>query len=202
MDNAQKHLDKLRKQIDLRLGKGKADEVLQGVDALTGDETPAEIGQWAEKVTEKLEGSIAQEDLIPIREGCACIKANKYSAYNTKYFPQIREKHPDNDEEYLRAVAAFLNGRGRCGKVVEYADGKIICHFGFGHACVCYVTKGGWEKPTSTTWCRCCQGTVKSILQYVFPEKKCTMEIVETFATGGTDCVFSASFSDDPEQLG
>jgi len=197
MDNAIKHLNKLRKQIDSRLGAGQADEILQGIDELTGHESPEEIGKWAEQVTEKLENSISTENLIPIREECACIKANKHSAYNKKYFPEIRSKYPDNDDEYLKAVAEFLSGKGRCGKVVEYVDGKIISHFGFGNSCVCYVIKGGWGKPPSTTWCRCCQGTVKSILQYVFPDKKCNMDIIETFATGGTDCVFSASYSDD-----
>lgn len=197
MDNSVKHLEKLRKQIDSRLGKGKADEVLEGIREMTGNESPDEIRKWATELNERLEKSISNDDLIPIREECACIKANKYSAYNKKYFPEIRKKHPDNDEEYLKAVAAFLNGRGRCGKIVEYTDGKIISHFGFGDSCVCYVVKGGWEKPPSTTWCRCCQGTIKSILQFVFPDKQCHMDTVETFATGGTDCVFSASYSDE-----
>ena len=197
MDNAVKHFEKLHKQIDIQLGKGKADEILQGITELTGNESPEEIGKWAEQITEKLESSISNEKLISIREECACIKANKYSAYNKNHFPEIRKKYPDSDEEYIKAVAEFLNGRGRCGKIVEYVDGKIISHFGFGDSCVCYVIKGGWRKPPSATWCRCCQGTVKSILQYVFPDKKCNMAIIETFATGGTDCVFSASYSDD-----
>jgi hypothetical protein len=34
------------------------------------------------------------------------------------------------------------------------------------------------------------------VLQYIFPDRRCEMDIVETFATGGTDCVFSASFFD------
>jgi len=194
MDDAVKHLEKTRKYIDLRLGKGKADEILQGMD-LTGSETPEEIGKWAEALTGRLEGAIPEGDLIPIREECACIKANKHTAYNKRYFPEIRKLHPDDDEAYMKAVAEFLNGRGRVGKAVEYVDGKIVCHFGFGDSCVCYVIKGGWGKPPSKTWCRCCQGTVKSILQYVFPERQCNMDIVETFATGGTDCVFSASYS-------
>ena len=197
MDDAVKHLEKLRKQIDLRLGKGKADEILRGMEALTEDESPEVIGKWAEKLTARLEEAIPDEDLIPIREECACIKANKYSAYNKKHFPEIRKKHADNDEEYMKAVAAFLSGKGRVGKTVEYADGKILAHFGFGNSCVCYVIRGGWGSPPSATWCRCCQGTVKSVLQYVFPDKKCHMDIIETFATGGRDCVFSAHYTDE-----
>ncbi len=36
MDNAGKHLEKLQKQIDARLGKGKANEILTGINTLTG----------------------------------------------------------------------------------------------------------------------------------------------------------------------
>ncbi len=195
MDNAGKHLEKLQKHIDAKLGKGKANEILAGINTLTGNETPAETADWAVKITDRLEKSIPQKDLIEIREECACIKANKYSSYNKKYFKEIREKYSDDDEEYLKAIAEFLNGRGRCGKKVEYIDGKIISHFGFGNSCVCYVVKGGWEKPPSTIWCRCCQGTLKSIYQYVFSDKDCHMDIVETFATGGTDCVFKTWYT-------
>ena len=199
MDDAVKHFEKLRKQIDIQLGKGKSGEIFCEADTLTGNESPEEIGIWTEKITEKLENAIPDEKLIPIREECACIKANKYSAYNKKYFPKIREKYPDNDEEYLKAVAEFLSGRGRCGKIVEYADGKIISHFSFSDSCVCAVINSGSGKPPSSTWCRCCQGTVKSILQYVFPDKKYNMDIIETFATGGKDCVFSASYTNETE---
>jgi hypothetical protein len=68
-----------------------------------------------------------------------------------------------NDNDYLKAIAEFLNGRGRCGKKVEYIDGKIYSHYGFGDSCVCYVIKGGWQKLPTKTWCRCCQGTLMSI---------------------------------------
>lgn len=196
MDNAKKHLIKLQKQIDTKLGPRKSDEIFDGLDDLTGDETPEEISKWAADITDRLEKSIKTDDLIQIREECACIKANKYSPYNKKHFKGIREKYPDDDEAYLRAVAEFLTGNGRCGKKVEYVNGKIISHFGFGNSCVCYVIKGGWEKPPSTTWCRCCQGTLKSIYQFVFSEKECHMDIAETFATGGADCIFETWYTD------
>ena len=86
MDHAVKHLEKLRKEIDFRLGKGKGDEILRGLDELTGNESPQEIAKWAETVTAMLESAIPDKDLIPIREACACIKANKYSAYNKNIF--------------------------------------------------------------------------------------------------------------------
>jgi len=189
MDNAKKHIEKMHKYIDAKLGKGKGSELLAGFEEITGNESPKEIAKWAASLSKHLELNIDEKDLIEIREECACIKANKYSAYAKKYFPEIRKNNTD-DENYLKAVAEFMNGRGRCGKKVEYVDGEIISHFGFGNKCVCYVIKGGWERPPSTTWCRCCCGTIKSIYQFVFPEKVCHIDIVETFATGGKDCVF------------
>lgn len=195
MENTKKHLEKLHSQIDKKLGKGKADGILHGLDYVTGNETPEEAVNWARAVTERLEDKINNENLISIREECACIKANKYSAYNKKHFKELREKYPDDDTAYLKAVVALLNLRKRCGKKVELIEGKIISHFGFGNACVCNVVKGGWKNPPSTTWCRCCQGSLKSIYQFVFADKECHMDIVETFATGGSDCIFSTWYT-------
>ncbi len=195
MDNAIKHLAKLRDQIAKRYGLEQADKLLAGVDYLTGEETPEQIGQWAEKLTQRLEEEINEVDLIPIREQCACIKTNKNSPYNKKHFPELRMKYPD-DAEYMKSVAELLNVRGRAGRKVTYEDGKFISRFSFGDKCVCYVIKGGWGKPPSKTWCRCCQGTLKSVFQFVFPDKECHMDIIETFATDGSDCVFSVWYTE------
>ena len=48
-------------------------------------------------------------------------------------------------------------------------------------------------------WCYYCQGALFRIYQFVFPEKSCQMEIVETHATGGKDCVFSTWYTDKEE---
>ena len=193
MDNALKHLEKLKKQIDIQIGEGKAEEILSGLD-LSGSESNEEIALWANELTKRLEDNVSEEKLIKIREECACIKANKYTQYK-KYFKEIREKHPTDDKEYLKAIVEFLNGRGRCGKKVEFVDDRIISTFGFSKECSCYVVKG-WEKPPSITWCRCCQGSLFSIYKHVFPDKKCNMDIIETFANGGSDCVFETWYTD------
>jgi hypothetical protein len=196
LDNAKDHIAKMHKFIDKKLGEGKANELISEFENITGNESPKEIAEWATSLSKHLEETIDEKDLIEIREECACIKANKYSAYAKKYFPELRKDNAD-DKMYLQAVADFMNGRGRCGKKVEYVDGEIISHFGFGNKCACYVIKKGWERPPSTTWCRCCCGTIKSIYQFVFPEKKCHVDIIETFATGGKDCVFRTWYTED-----
>lgn len=194
-DNVKKHCERLVKQIDLSVGKGKGREILSDLCEVTGEETPEDCAKWANAVCKRLEDNINPEKLIHIRQECACVKTNKYSAYNKKYFRELREDNV-NEEDYLTAVANFLNGRPRIGKRVEYVDGKIITYMGEGSSCGCFAVKNGWQKPDSITWCRCCQGTLYSIFQFVFPYKVCHMDIIGTHATGANDCVFTTWYTD------
>lgn len=195
LDNIAKHCERLIKQIDFYIGKGKGKEILSDLCNVSGNETPKECAKWANDVTKRLEENISPEKLILIREQCACVKTNKYSAYNKKYFRELRENNAD-EKDYLKAVADFLNGRPRIGRKVEFVEGKIITHMGSGNSCGCFVVKNGWDKPSSITWCRCCQGTLYSIYRFVFPDKVCHMDIIKTHATGGNDCVFSTWYTD------
>lgn len=195
LGDIKKHHATLCRQIEKHMGKEQSIKILMDIPVPSGGETPQERAKWAELVTECLEKSCDKDQLVQVRQGCACVQTNKYSAYNKKYFPQIRQEHPD-DEEYMKAVAEFLSGRPRIGKRVEYIDRKIITYMGEGRDCGCFVIKGGWDMPTSTTWCYCCQGTLFSLYQFIFPEKTCRMEIIESHATGGKDCIFSTWYEE------
>ncbi|TCL70707.1 hypothetical protein EDC14_100924 [Hydrogenispora ethanolica] len=194
MHNALKHYLVLRGQLDKAFGKEKSREILRGLDGVDGSESPEQASQWAKELVYRLEENIEKERLVTIRENCTCIKCNKYSPL-VKKFQELRKAAPD-DDTYLREVVNFLNGRGRCGKKVGLVDGKIISHFAFSDHCSCHVVKDGWKAPPSVTWCHCCKGSLLSVYQYVFVEKICKMEIVETFATGGKDCVFATYYMD------
>lgn len=195
LDNIKKHCERLVKQTDFYVGEGKGREILSDLYNVTGEETPQECAKWANDVISRLEDNIDSEKLILIRQECACVKTNKYSAYNKKYFKELRENNTD-ENEYLKAVANFLNGRPRIGQKVEFVDGKIITHMGIKNSCGCFTVKNGWDKPESITWCRCCQGTLYSVYQFVLPKKACHMDIVETHATDGSDCVFSTWYTE------
>jgi hypothetical protein len=195
MDNAKKHIEKTRKYIDAKLGKGKGSELLSEFEEITGNETPKETAKWAASLINHLENNIDEKDLIEIREECSCIKANKNSKYAKEYFPKLKKKFP-NDNDYLNACSEFMTKKKRCGKRIEAVKGELISHFSFANQCCCYVIKGGWEKPPTAMWCRCCCGTIKSVYQFVFPERECHVDIMETFATGGNDCVFRTWFTE------
>ena len=114
LDNIIKHCERLVHQIDFYMGKGKGQEILSDLCEVTGRESSKECAKWANDVTKRLEDNIDAEKLIQIRQGCACVKTNKYSAYNKKYFKELRENNID-ETKYLNAVANFLNGRPRIG---------------------------------------------------------------------------------------
>ena len=196
MGRAKRHLKRLQKQIDLRLGKGKAVEILQGLDDLTDSETAQECFEWASRAMERLEDKILIEDLIPIREGCACMGVNKDSPV-AKIFPELRAKHPDDDDAYLNAVAEHLTTKtGRCGDLIEYKDGKLVTNlYKPGHTqCTCAIFYRELQSP-SKTWCYCCQGLLKNVYECVFPEKECHMNTIETLAIGGANCIFETWFT-------
>lgn len=195
LSDIKKHHASICKQIEKHVGKEKSIKILKDIPVPTGGENPQERAVWAAQVSDCLEHSLDKEQIVRVRQGCACVQTNKYSAYNKKYFPELRQTYSD-DEAYMKAVAAFLSGRPRIGAKVEYSDGKFTIYLGEGKSCGCFVIKGGWDKPTSTTWCYCCQGTLFSVLQFVYPTKICHMEIIESHATGGKDCVFSAWYTD------
>jgi len=195
LSDISKHHATLCKQLAKHIGKEKSADILAGIPVPSGNAEPYERAEWATQVSECLERFLDKAHIVQVRQGCACVQTNKYSAYNKKYFPELRKEYP-NDEEYMKSVAAFLSGRPRIGETVECANGRFIIHLGERKGCGCFVIKGGWEKPPSTTWCYCCQGTLFSLFQFVFPEKTCHMEIIESYATDGRDCVFSAWYTD------
>jgi hypothetical protein len=187
-----RHNARLYKEIDKKLGKGKAGQLLKGFMDITGNESPEERAKWANSLMEHLNKNIDKDKLIEIREECACFKCNKNSSFAIKYFPELRKNYP-NENEYINAVAEFMTKKGRCGKKAEVKKGEFISYFynGLLNECTCGVIKKGIVKPfSSTTWCRCCAGLVKSVYQYVFPGKMCHVDIIETIATGGKDCIF------------
>ena len=194
LDNPLKHLNKLAKQITLNCGEETSIEILNGLTYVTGNEDPKEAAAWADKITQRLEQYLNEKTIIKIREECACVYTNKYSTYNKKYFKELRENNK-NEDDYLKAVAKFLSGRPRIGKLVEFKDNFIVTYLGEKRKCGCFVVKGGWDKPPSKTWCRCCQGCLLSVYRFILPNKNCNMDIIETLATGGKDCVFKTWFT-------
>ena len=199
MANLKKHIEKMSKSIDKKLGKGKGSEFLDKYKIVAGYETPKEVEKWVVSLSKHLEKNIDENKLIEIREDCACWKN---SPVTKKVFFELRKTYT-KDKEYLDAVSEFMTKKGRCGKKVEINKGEIISYFSDvplnKHSCACGVLKDcDWKTPLSTTtWCRCCCGFIKNVYKNVFPEKICHVDIMETIVTGGNNCIFRTWFTDE-----
>ena len=114
-----------------------------------------------------------------------------------KKFSKLRTEHPNDDNAYLTAVAEHLTkNAARCSDLIEYKDGKLITHLykAGREKCTCGVFNKEVKAP-SKTWCYCCQGFLKNAYVYVFPEKECHMNTIETLAIGGANCIFETWFT-------
>ena len=128
-----------------------------------------------------------------VREECACVLSNSTSIY-ARTFRRLRKQQSD-DDCYIDAVIEYLNGTRplrRCGVVTR--EGDRIYSTIAEDSCECPVIREGLDSPISQTWCRCSVGSLLCVYREVFPERRCTMEIVETIAGGGARCRFVTTF--------
>ena len=186
MPKLKKHIERVHKSIDARLGKGKGAVLLKRFENIDGNESPKETAKLSIDLINHLEKEIDKKNLSAILEECACWQKSPSAE---KTFSELRKKHSD-DVDYLKAVAHK--------KKAEYINGEIIAYFyrGKKNSCTCPLIKGGYDKPSSPAWCSCCLGFVRNIYKLVFPQKNCHVDIMKTFATGGDDCVFKIWWTD------
>jgi hypothetical protein len=133
------------------------------------------------------------ETCFKIREGCACVLPNEKSIY-ARTFRKLRKVYPD-DDPYLDEVVKYLNATEplrRCGEVTR-EGGRIYSVIARGQ-CACPVLHDGLRDPISVTWCHCSKGSLLSVYRYVFPDKRCEMEILRTVVAGAEDCCFVTTF--------
>lgn len=79
----------------------------------------------------------------------------------------------------------------RCGHL--YQDGEdVFAVLEEGH-CSCSALQA-LETPISPTWCHCCKGSIASVLQEVFPDRQCRIEILETYSAGGQKCLMKIGY--------
>lgn len=167
--------------------------ILAGMDYVTGSAKPAVKAAWAGEMMQRMDRMLDAETCIKVREGCACVLSNEKSIY-ARAFRKLRQLYPDEDE-YIDEVVKYLNATSplrRCGEVTREGD-KIYSVIARDR-CSCPVLQEGLHEPISISWCHCSKGSLLSVYRYVFPEKKCAMDIIRTIATGAEECCFVTTY--------
>lgn len=188
-----RHFRVLREQLDQRVDAATRDALLAGMDYVKDGSSPEIKAHWAVEMMRRMDETLDEATGIAVREGCACVLSNKSSIY-ARTFRRLRKHHPD-DDAYLHAVVAYLDGTRplrRCGEVTRVGD---VIHSVIGReTCGCSVVREGLAEPVSVTWCHCCKGSLLSVYRNVFPERICAMGVVSTIATGGGECHFTTTY--------
>ncbi len=190
MDTVTKAFDRLSKAATQALGKERAAELLPLLEPGPDCDLPSSTYAWADRACRVLSEKVDEKTAIQIRENCSCVMTRKRTALIDRL--RALKEGSASDEEYLGKVAKALDRTGRCGKKVEFRDGRIYSHWQFGEKCVCHLSKGGWPKAPSLLYCQCCKGSALSVYRQLFDDKVCRSAIVESFAMDGAkDCVFA-----------
>ncbi len=192
-----RHYRALARELGKQVDAETQAKLLGGMDYVTDRSTSRVKVAWAREMMGRMDELLDAETRIRVREGCACLLSNEKSIY-AQTFRKLRKLYPD-DDAYLDEVVKYLNATAplrRCGDVTR--DGDRIYSVIAREECACPVLKlglrEGQHEPVSATWCHCSKGSLLSVYRYVFPEKTCQMEIVQTIATGGDECRFVTTY--------
>jgi len=184
-----RHYRVLDGQLRKHVGDETRERLLAGMDYVRDSSRPEVKAAWAYEMMARMARLLDPSTCTKVREGCACVLSNEQSIY-AKTFRKLRKVHPD-DEEYIQEVVAYLNSTAplrRCGEVTR--QGNEIYSVIARRTCGCSVVREGLREPISRTWCQCSKGSLLSVYKYVFTDRRCEMDIVQTIATGADRCVF------------
>lgn len=188
-----RHYRVLREQLEQFTDAGTRDKILSGMDYIRESSSPEAKAQWAYEVVKRMDEMLDSDTCIKVRENCTCLKSNGNSIY-AKTFRKLRKQYAD-EGRYIDEVVKYLNGTSplrRCGKVSREGS-RIISVIAEGK-CGCPTIREGLKQPISISWCHCCKGSLLSVYRYVFPDKTCRMEIIDSVAAGGNICTMVAMY--------
>jgi len=182
-----RHYRVLREQLEKFTDESTREKILNGMGYVKESSSPEVKAQWAYEVVKRMDAILDSDTCIKVRENCTCLKSNENSIY-AKTFRKISKQYMDEDS-YIDEVVKYLNDTKplcRCGNVTRKGD-RIFSVIAEGR-CGCPTIREGLKQPISVTWCHCCKGSLLSVYKYVFPDKTCRMEIIDSVAAGGNSC--------------
>lgn len=188
-----RHYSVLSKQLAEFTDENTKNKILSNLDYVKESSNSEIKAKWASEVVKRMDELLDINTCISIRENCACLKSNENSIY-AKEFRKLRKQYKD-DDEYIAEAIKYLNETKplrRCGAVSRQGD-RIYSIIAEGR-CDCPTIRTGLKEPISITWCHCCKGSLLSVYKYLFPEKSCKMEIIESVSTGGNTCTMITTY--------
>lgn len=171
------YLNKMAKEVDQVIGEEKRKEVMECCSELTSKKPKWQRAKTMRELMENMEKKLEENQLIEIRERCAC-KPKKFLSELKK----IKKETGDIKERI--EIAAQTNFAGKCS-IIDDKSYKVIFEL---KECVCGMISGQ-KNPVPLSWCHCCKGHVQWMYENLL-DKKFNMELISSVASEGEDCVF------------
>ncbi len=157
--------------------KKTVDKIMEGGNKILKTSRPADKAAWMKIAMDRMDSLLPEETRVKVREECACCTTGS----RLKLMKKLSEENKDLDS-FFKAV----DNSHVFGKKVEKKGNKVYVNFG-GSKCVC--TPKVSNEIFSTTYCQCCKGHVKKLLESAL-KRELKVDIVQTACSGGKTCSF------------
>ncbi|MGA9397929.1 MAG: hypothetical protein WBV22_06685 [Anaerolineaceae bacterium] len=194
------------------LGKDKRDQVMQGVERIDLETTPAEKFQWVKGAIERLEGQADDFQKYDVVSACAHV-------YPPGQLEKLRRAYAEAETgsidplKAVDAVLAFMASDPGWGEKGAYREGNILYHTkhpadpegyaqaktaGEKHAayCFCPIIRGNLEKGMPVSYCYCGSGWYRQQWEAA-TGKPVRVEVLESILKGDDVCRFAVHLAED-----
>lgn len=171
------YINKIAKAMDKIVGKKLRIEILMDCEHLTSKDRKEKRADAMKSVMSKMERLLSDEDIIKIREKCAC-KPQKF--INTV---KLIKTNSINNNERLKK----LENTGFAGFVTKKSENMLRVEF---HSRTCFCGMVGKSKTIiPLSWCHCCKEHIKWLYEKTL-ERDLSAKLISSVIAGGEDCIF------------
>jgi effector-binding domain-containing protein len=194
------------------LGQNKRDQIMQGVEKIGVESSPAERFQWVKGAVERLEGLADDFQKYDVVSACAHI----YPPGQLQKLRRVFEENRANSCDSFQAVDAvlkFMAADPGWGEKGAHREGRILYHTknpadpeGYAQAktveekrrsyCFCPIIRGNLDKGMPVTYCYCGSGWYRQQWETA-TGKPVRVEVLESILKGDDICRFAVHLAED-----
>ena len=173
------YVKKFAKNIDKIAGKDIRLKILKGCENLTSKMKKEKRAEYMKTAMERMEKLLDEDDIIKIREACAC-KPRKFLKESKKFYSNSK-----NMEDFI----IKLEKAGYAGRPLVLKNNIVYGRFGI-DKCVCGMV-GETKNEIPFSWCYCCEAHIRWLYEKTL-KKEVEVELLESIISGGNDCKYKA----------
>ncbi len=204
--------DIFARNLERVLGEGMPATVIEGVENLDFESTPAERFEWAKAAMHRLDDLADEHQKFDVVSSCAHVYPPGQLDKLKRVYEEARAQ-TDDALEAIDAVRAFMEADPGWNEREQYREGRIIYHTknpidpkGYADAqtddekraayCFCPVIRANLDKGMPVTYCYCGSGWYRQQWEMA-TGKSVSVEVVQSVLKGDLVCQFAVHLPED-----